>query len=362
MSRKTKPGFTACLAAAGSFLFWGCGAPPVGGDSEGAVAASSGEISFGTPDTTHPGVVVVLSPAIQCSGAIVQVKPGGTAYVLTAAHCCAGPVSTVPTTIVVGQDAASPSATVYQVDVRSVYYDAGYAGTATPFDFCMLTFAGAGAGTQVLALPSASGDGLSIGAAVEHVGYGITAPPLNENNTRRFHGTDAADMPSIAGTVSFANQFTYSTAGPGNTPGTCPGDSGGPSLFPAGVSATSQIVVGVQSYGGPATANCGTYTFGGDSRVSSRIGTGKFISTYLADGSMTGIGIRAATPGVAVPAVPAAPLALLAALLVVLRAHLTPPRGRSNERARRAARARRILPGGARLGLEPPRGSEQTPS
>jgi hypothetical protein len=308
--RTCRPALAGLLALS---LVFGCGAPTSSDGSDDPVAAASDPIQFGSPDTTHAGVVVVLSPGTQCSGAIVRVRPDGVGYVLTAAHCCTGPVGAVPTTIIVGQDAAAASAKRYQVDPGSVYYDAGYAGVATAFDFCMMTFSGAPASTQVLSLPSAAGDGLSAGASVEHVGYGQTAPPFDNDHVVRFHGTDSVDLPAVAGMVNFTNQFTYSAGGPGNIPGICPGDSGGPTLFPAGAAPASQFVVGVHSFGGPGNLMCGEFTFGGDSRVSSRIGPGKFIATYVTDGAMAGIGVRASTP---VPATPATSLTLFGVLLL----------------------------------------------
>ena len=120
-------------------------------------------------------------------------------------------------------------------------------------------------------------------------------------------------------------------------PGTCDGDSGGPSLLPAGVAQPQQVVVGVQSYGNSVT--CAQVTFGVASRVSSEIGPGMFITSYLENAP---VGVQMGAPAPAVPALGGlGNLTLAAALAMVGRRHLT--------------RARRLL--GRRLPalLTPPR-------
>ena len=216
-----------------------------------------------------------------------------------------------PSMVIAGNDAGSPNAKAYPVNAGSVYYDAGYAGGTSPYDFCMFTVStGSASGTASIALPDPSvGDGIAVNVTTELVGYGET--PDNLQNNLRYHGTDVLDMPVA---LDPNTQFTYSAAGATHVPGTCPGDSGGPTLFPAGADPSRQIVVGVHSFGGPGNVTCGQYTFGGDSRVLSRVGPGKFITAYLAGASMNGIGIRAGA-GAAVPALPVADVGLLGLML-----------------------------------------------
>lgn len=54
----------------------------------------------------------------------------------------------------------------------------------------------------------------------------------------------------------------------------------GPSLLPAGVAQAQQAVMGVQSFGNSTT--CSQTTLGVASRVSSAMGAGQFITSYLA--------------------------------------------------------------------------------
>ena len=264
------------LALLGAFFVAGCSGVSV---EDGPVAKTQSRIAYGALDTTHTAVVAVLSPVgttelQECSGSLVAVV-GGDGYVLTAAHCCN---AFVPTTVVASSDystgesflsGGSPAAPVYRVAPGSVYYDSQYSGSG--HDFCMLKFAGAAAGMATLALPTASGDGLQLGAQVEHVGFGFT--DTSTTNSQRRSGVDAVDQQL----TSLILQF--SQGGPNDIPGTCDGDSGGPSLLPAGVAQGQQVVVGVQSSGG--MASCAQETFGIASRVSSAIGAGQFITSYL---------------------------------------------------------------------------------
>jgi hypothetical protein len=277
------------------------------------VAKIERPIAYGNADTqdAHTAVVAVLSPVNsqsfqECTGSIVQVQ-NTSGYVLTAAHCCN---AYVPTVVVVNRDYSIGENAVFggsfsppaPVVAGSVYYDPLYPTSGgQDHDFCMLQFSGATSETATLALPLASGDGLALGSAIEHIGFGQTDE--STTNSVRRTGTDLVDALS-----DFALQF--SQGGPDQVSGTCDGDSGGPSLFPAGAPQASQSVVGVQSYGDAST--CATATFGVASRVTSEIGPGMFITSYLAD-APTGVHVAASTP------VPACPhWALIATALALL--------------------------------------------
>lgn len=271
----------------------GCTATPQDSTTAGAAGARRSAIAYGTLDTVHTAVVAVLAPVgptelEECTGTIVQVQ-NGNGYVLTAAHCCN---AYVPTVVVVSDDYAvgeayvsgspSPVPPVYPVVAGSVVYDALYDGE--DHDFCMLQFSGATADTATIGLPTTSGDGLELGSTVEHVGFGQTQ--TSPTNTQRRTGTDTIDLALTPLVVEF------SQGGPQDIPGTCEGDSGGPSLFPASAAQAQQVVVAVQSYGNATT--CAAETLGVGSRVISEIGPGAFITSYLTNSP---VGVQAGPDG-----------------------------------------------------------------
>jgi hypothetical protein len=257
----------------------GCGPEPRVGTNNEAIA-------YGTADTTHTAVVSLLTSNgrgySECSGSVVQVK-NGVGYVLTAAHCC---TMNAPQVVVIANDYSVALNAVmggpvvppaYAVTAGSVYYDANY--NMQDHDFCMLKF-NAPANTATLALPSQN-DGLAFGVAVEHVGYGVT--DVNTNNSVRRTGTNVVDQ-ALSGASLGCSQ-----GGVNQVPGTCEGDSGGPTLIPAGAPPGQQTIVGVLSFGN--SQNCAQDTISVSSRVSSEIGANGFITNYLQD---TPIGL---TPG-----------------------------------------------------------------
>lgn len=241
-------------------------------------------IAFGAPDTAHSAVVALLANTPDgfgaCSGIIVQVL-GDFGYVLTAAHCCN---EATPSIVVMGEDYADglpylggiPQPPAYGVASGTVYYDSQYTGT--DHDFCMLKFGGA-TGAPTIALPSGS-DGLTNGATIEHVGYGVT--DTSTDNTTRRTGTDQVEALDTL-------EIQWAQGGVSDTPGTCQGDSGGPALLPAGAAQGSQKVVGITSYGDSST--CAQATVGVASRVTSELGASGFITKFLADAP---IGTKAA--------------------------------------------------------------------
>jgi hypothetical protein len=305
-------------AAAVALTGAGCSGPLPGSDP---VGRTSERIAFGSADSAHTAVVALLAPAgpgflQECSGSIVQVK-NGNGYVLTAAHCCN---QYVPNVVVVSSDftvgeqyvaGGTPVPPSHAVVSGSVYYDSLYNGAGTDHDFCMLEFSGATAGTASLALPAASGDGLQLGSPIEHIGYGLTE--TGTSNTQRRTGTDTIDVALTPSLVEFTQ------GGANRVPGTCEGDSGGPSLLPAGVPQSQQVVVAVQSFGN--STGCSSTTLSGASRVLSEIGAGRFITSYLADSPIGTHAGAASVPGVG----PWALAALAGALaLAGLRARQSP--------------------------------------
>jgi hypothetical protein len=255
------------------------------------LARAGSVIAYGTADgTNHPAVVALLGPAGtndagqsllgECTGSIVQVNTATSqGYVLTAAHCC---TPFAPNVVVVTNNyspyeidifGGTPSPPAYAVTAGSVWYDSKWTGTAgDPYDFCMLRFTGATSSMSVLALPSGSDDGLSPNSNVEHIGFGVTQ---SGSNSTRMTGTDSVND-GISSTL-----FQWTQGGSGHVPGICSGDSGGPALLPAGVSESTQTLIGVTSYADSAT--CSMVTFGGAMRVTSELGAGAFITSYLAD-------------------------------------------------------------------------------
>jgi hypothetical protein len=286
----------------------GCSGPDV---RDTRLGTTRSPIAFGTLDTSHTAVAAVLAPVgssafQECTGSIVA-EVSGEGYVLTAAHCCN---SFVPTVVVASNDyaageaalgGATPVPPVYGVIPGSVYYDAQYDG-AGGHDFCMLRFAGATASIATLALPSSSSDGLQLGSQVEHIGFGIT--DTTNSNTQRRSAIDKVDLQLTNLLIEF------SQGGANRIPGTCEGDSGGPTLLPAGAAQAQQVIVGVQSFGN--SSSCTGETLGAASRVTSAIGPGQFITSYLAG---TPIGVHA---GGSAPAVGAWTLVALAIALLTV--------------------------------------------
>ncbi len=261
------------------------GAPAAGpsaSDGEPRAGEAKQPIIGGTTDTKHSAVVALLmidssNPGAfgTCTGSIVKVS-GSVGYVLTAAHCCGGDPQNAgmkPSLVVAANDYGpyeqdlgnpNPAPPSYPVIAGSVAYDSAYNGMT--HDFCMLQFSGASASTPTLKLPTAS-DGLTQGASVEFVGYGKTSGSSTNQNSVRYHVTANIDQQLS----SLAVRYSESNGGP------CEGDSGGPALYPAGVAQSQQTVVAATSYGDPSCAS-----YGVSSRVSSAMGAGGFISSYLA--------------------------------------------------------------------------------
>jgi MYXO-CTERM domain-containing protein len=212
--------------------------------AEENVAANESEIVGGTIDTMTKAVVFLLDEqGSACSGTIIA-KSGGTAWVLTAAHCQ-------------GMDYAiqaddyedcfgngnSGCEAVYPVVEDTVH--PSYNGDASQgYDFRILEISGA-AGAPVI--PAAtSPDGVSAGSDVIAVGYGATSGGNSSNSLRRRVTEEVSEI-YVNPPLLLADQ----TDGTGS----CSGDSGGPILF-------NGTVVGVTSFG---DQNC--TQFGGYGRV-----------------------------------------------------------------------------------------------
>jgi MYXO-CTERM domain-containing protein len=262
-----------------SLLLAACSGNDMPLGTEDPVGQEQSPIAYGKADgTKHPAVVALLADAgggsfTECSGEIVKIS-GNTGYVLTAAHCCN---QGAPSIVVVSADygiseqyigSSNPAPPAYPVIDGSVYYDAKY--NQYDHDFCMLKFSGANSSMTTLALPTSSNDGVGNNVAVEHVGFGMTN--TNSNNTVRYTGTN---------NITSFDSYTISYQEGGGTPGPCEGDSGGPALIPAGAAQSSQHIVALTSFG--QTTNCGAQDTGTSSRVSSEIGSGKFITEFLND-------------------------------------------------------------------------------
>jgi len=255
---------------------------PESADDPLGTAASA--IAYGTADTTHTAVVAILGSIadgfVECSGTVVQVK-GTVGYVLTAAHCCN---TGSPDVVVLGDDYAAaaaafaqgvpPTAPAYAVTAGSAHYDALYdpSAAAPDHDFCMFTFA-APADTAVIPVAQPGEDGLTLGAEVEHVGFGVT--DTSTSNTGRRTATAPADLQLTAALLE------SSEGGSAHVPGTCDGDSGGPALTPAGAAQSQQRVAGTTSFGNGPT--CTANTSDVCSRVSSETGPSGFITSFLND-------------------------------------------------------------------------------
>jgi hypothetical protein len=263
-----------------STLACGTGAPSAGDVNHDVVREP---IVGGARDTTHSAVVALLLADTTnpnsfgaCSGSIVKVA-SGVGYVLTAAHCCGGDPQSAgmrPNIVVAADDYENyeqdlgnphPAAPAYAVVASSVKFDQAYNGN--DHDFCMLQFTGAPATMPTVKLPTAT-DGLTLGAAVEFVGFGDTQ--VVAQNSERYHVSSTVDTQLTSAVLKYSE-------GQGGRGGPCEGDSGGPALFPAGAPQTQQTVVGTTSYG---DQNCAQ--FGVSSRVSSAVGPTGFITTYLA--------------------------------------------------------------------------------
>src|SRR5580704_3537063 len=271
----------------GSLMLAGCsaGAP---GAADDPLGSAENAIAYRTLDTTHTAVVSILAPDgagafSECSGTVLQVK-NGSAYVLTAAHCCD---NTVPTLVVTGNDysageqyifGGTPEPPSYAVTAGSIYYDSKYVpNTASAYDFCMLKFA-APAGMASIPPAQPGDDGLALGVEVKHVGFGET--DTNSNNSQRWNGTAPVNL-QLTTTILQSSQ-----GGPTDIMGVCEGDSGGPALVPAGAPQSQQMVVGTTSTGD--ATSCASNTENTCMRVTSETGPGGFITTYLDDAPVGG--------------------------------------------------------------------------
>jgi len=255
---------TCCLAL---FASAGCAAPDAPDPKESASRKTESAIINGAIDTTHTAVVAVLGKDFACSGTIVQVRTGF-GYVLTAAHCCNVPGDS-PVNVVMGNDYGTGQA--FPIVAGSTYFDPSFDNATGAFDFCMVKFAGANASTPTIALTS-DPDGATVGMSTEIVGYGTTAPPPGGVNSKRRRSTE----PLTAVTTSI---LAVSQGGTPADGGACEGDPGGPVLVTAGAAPVGQHVVAVLS---ETPANCeGAFTTA--SRVTSELGAGKFLTSYLAD-------------------------------------------------------------------------------
>jgi secreted trypsin-like serine protease len=191
------------------------------------VAARQEAIIGGELDTTNQAVVAVFGDSSACTGTILYAT-GGSAYILTAAHCFgSGPLKVVAR----GNDYENPDQ-VLQVVSFLVHPDYSEADESNDFAMLKAKFAADNI-PQILPMAPVE-DKLKPGTVVEHVGYGLISYPDGQT-TKRHHAFGPIDQLSLL-------QFSY------NQPksGPCSGDSGGPELIDT---PNGKRVAGVVSYG-----------------------------------------------------------------------------------------------------------------
>jgi MYXO-CTERM domain-containing protein len=184
-------------------------------------------------------VVAVFSASGKCTGTIIH-KELPYAFVLTAAHC----VDDDPPLIVVqGTNHDDQNAIRYTVDGYD--YHNGYDGQFN--DFAMVRITGAAAATPTRDVLRSFEDGLSPGAPVTHLGYGVINTATNpDTGTNQRHITTG----TISNTSSLTLTFNAASSG------VCFGDSGGPNIDQA-----TGKVAGVNSY--VAGSTCATSSTSG---------------------------------------------------------------------------------------------------
>jgi MYXO-CTERM domain-containing protein len=221
----------------------GCAAP----EAPESTRSTSEPIINGSADTVHDAVVAVLWIGSQylttCTGTIVATNPtAGLGYVLTAAHCCDPQYP--PSVVRRGNDWKFPSA---EYDVTSYLAHTGYNfdDAGSPYDFCMVTFAGATSSTPVIPAMAPAEDTMQPGTVLDFVGYGDTTGFGSDNSRRNHIPLSIFELGSL--------QFDYDVS----DGGTCQGDSGGPGL----ANVNGQLRVGgVTSFG---EEGCGGLGFSG---------------------------------------------------------------------------------------------------
>ncbi|RYZ45882.1 MAG: trypsin-like serine protease, partial [Myxococcaceae bacterium] len=223
------------LLGAVSLLGAGCSAGS-STPAEGSVQREESIIG-GTLDTTHQAVVglytEVNGQAGLCTGTIIGVS-GNKGFVLTAAHCVA---DGAPQYVLMGNDIATQSTQAYQVTAAKAH--PSYKGISQEnfqYDFAMVTFVGASAGTPVIPVMTKETDNLKDGSAVTFVGYGRTSVSNpNAQNSKRY---------SVAGKLD--DVYPLIVVYGQDNGGPCQGDSGGPSLSTVG---GQELVSTVTSFG-----------------------------------------------------------------------------------------------------------------
>ena len=221
----------------------GCAPPEDSAPEQQEQAPEPGaQIYYGDNDTANDAVVFLYSnQGYACSGTIIA-KNGGTAYVLTAAHCDG-------MDYVIQDDDIScafnnPNACDNIWDVSSQVVHPNYNGNAGDgYDFSIITITGASSAPVIPV--TTTPDGVGMNSQVTIVGYGETE--TGESSDVRQQIT----MP-VAQVYSLFLEFDQEDGG------ACHGDSGGPAIF-------NGKVVGVTSFGGDSCAGNGA--FGYDGRV-----------------------------------------------------------------------------------------------
>ena len=239
-----------------SLVSVGC-APPedsVPEQKQEKTAEAEAPIYYGTDDLAHDAVVFLYSEqGFACSGTIIA-RNGGTAWVLTAAHCDG--MDWVVQDDDIGCFFNNPNAcdNYWQVDAQTVNPNYNPNDIGAGYDFSIIQFSGADANTPVI--PAATNpDGLAGNSQVDIVGYGETETG-NSSDVRQHIAKPIVQLDS--------NLMYFSQTG--TSGGACSGDSGGPAIF-------NGEVVGVTSFG---SENCsGNMAFGASGRV-------QFVANWIA--------------------------------------------------------------------------------
>lgn len=227
------------IPAIGALLLAAC-AKSASPDTE-TIGQSGDPIIGGTADTVHQAVVFIglasasspSSVSAGCTGTIIKKDVStGAGWVLTAAHCMRGEYK--PSVVLQGNNYESSGAIQYSVTGYTSHpnYDSD-----DSYDFGIVHIRGTSNSTPTMAIADTD-DGLTAGAAVTTIGYGMTDDP----STGLGRGNRERNVVSQIIKELSPRQIAYAFNGKGS----CHGDSGGPSIV---VKGGVETIVGVVSHG-----------------------------------------------------------------------------------------------------------------
>jgi len=188
-------------------------------DAPEEVGVARDAIIAGAPDTRYEAVVALTvtgDGTQRCTGTIVK-RDGRTATVLTAAHCFAGPATSV--TIAVGRDVTS--ARTFTTNRWELYPTNGAALYDESHDLAIVRFDTATAVPVAPMATPASYASFGPGATFTAVGYGLTTMPTGGPITPDQVSRRSA-LPLVLSEIVRTRLVTSSSTG-----STCFGDSGG---------------------------------------------------------------------------------------------------------------------------------------